>query len=698
MDRTRWIDERCSLPLRRALRSRFEHSAAEVGQGVSNGRPRSTRVRDSAAFTCFARRLQPPDCFADVVNYCMQHHRPERQESDDKSDFDANRTPPTTFGLRPSPFARRPSASGLRPPISGFRAPTSGCLASSHDQWWAKDEQEKKKFCCTMLHHGTKKKTTDVQASRRAKNKSQSERLTYRQRGKEQKTKLKNQRGQSPKPKAQGPKPKAQGPRVQGQRGPKGRKGQRAKGPKAQKPKDQSAKEAKAKGPRARTKRTKRAKGKMAKGQDPTQTQKGKGPRSRWRRLLGGEIWDGTVVSLALPRAHSKMNSNWTSITDERKHHRQRIWQRKWTLQSKFRAERVVLKTQHRPFSDIASRSEPYSCFPEHTTTIRMATWRLYMRFVHGGVFKTIWTAFQGPKDDFQRWNSKNEHQPSLQTAKREHFWRPTLRKWWPLCLLSTRFTSMFELFTSRFYLLGVSFHLFRSVSTQSFLLFRRNLRGFSSWTGGKPQVSGVFQGHIRQKRAPKSTLKASQMAFPRPFTTSQSLEIHQWCGKRALNAAQMLLTTSEWPPESWESAGHICTIMTALFSAFGVHCERSDINGAYSGAQASLKERKYSSRMTANAVYRRGLSTRNGCFKLFGNCKRCALLPFPSLRPCFANWTQLELQSWRWMLFRWECHFCMQWPPKVCELSKMMHTCALNVQFGVNQRVKLKTSALSMC
>ena len=27
-----------------------------------------------------------------------------------------------------------------------------------------------------------------------------------------------------------------------------------------------------------------------------------------------------------------------------------------------------------------------------------------------------------------------------------------------------------------------------------------------------------------------------------------------------------------------------------------------------------------------------------------------------------------------------------------------MMHTCALNVQFGANQRDKLKTSALSMC
>ena len=30
---------------------------------------------------------------------------------------------------------------------------------------------------------------------------------------------------------------------------------------------------------------------------------------------------------------------------------------------------------------------------------------------------------------------------------------------------------------------------------------------------------------------------------------------------------------------------------MTALFSAFGVHCEHWDINSACSGAQVSLKE-----------------------------------------------------------------------------------------------------------
>ena len=73
----------------------------------------------------------------------------------------------------------------------------------------------------------------------------------------------------------------------------------------------------------------------------------------------------------------------------------------------------------------------------------------------------------------------------------------------------ATRFTSMFELCTPAFYLLGVSLYLFRIASTQSFLLCRRNLRGFGSCTGGKPQVSGVFQRQNRRKRALKSTMAA---------------------------------------------------------------------------------------------------------------------------------------------------------------------------------------------
>ena len=51
---------------------------------------------------------------------------------DDKSDFDANRIPPTTFGLRPSPFARRPSAFGLRPPSSAFPGFDLRLSRSSH--------------------------------------------------------------------------------------------------------------------------------------------------------------------------------------------------------------------------------------------------------------------------------------------------------------------------------------------------------------------------------------------------------------------------------------------------------------------------------------------------------------------------------------------------------------------------------------
>ena len=131
------------------------------------------------------------------------------------------------------------------------------------------------------------------------------------------------------------------------------------------------------------------------------------------------------------------------------------------------------------------------------------------MHALQGDVFGALSEAFRGPKQDFRRQNNKNEVQRSPQTTKAEHFRRPPLRKWWPFCLLRTRFTSMFELCTPAFYVLGVSFYLFRSASTQSFLLCRRNLRGFGSCTGGKPQVSGVFQRQNRRKRALKSTMAA---------------------------------------------------------------------------------------------------------------------------------------------------------------------------------------------
>ena len=51
--------------------------------------------------------------------------------------------------------------------------------------------------------------------------------------------------------------------------------------------------------------------------------------------------------------------------------------------------------------------------------------------------------------------NNKNEVQRSPQTTKTEHFRRPPLRKWWPFCLLRTRFNSMFELCHSRIWPLG---------------------------------------------------------------------------------------------------------------------------------------------------------------------------------------------------------------------------------------------------
>ena len=100
-----------------------------------------------------------------------------------------DRTPPTTFGLRPSPFALRRSASGPRPPVSGFRPPTSGSVSDEPSQ------------------------------------------------------KAKGQRAKGPKgPRAQGPKgQRAKGPRVKGPKAPKGQRPQRAKGPKGPKaPKNES--------------------------------------------------------------------------------------------------------------------------------------------------------------------------------------------------------------------------------------------------------------------------------------------------------------------------------------------------------------------------------------------------------------------------------------------------------------------------
>ena len=91
------------------------------------------------------------------------------------------------------------------------------------------------------------------------------------------------------------------------------------------------------------------------------------------------------------------------------------------------------------------------------------------MHPLQGDVFGALSEAFGGPKEDFRRQNNKNEVQQSPQTAKTEHFGRPPLRKWWPFCLLNTRFTSMFELCTPTFYLLGVSFHLLQEYQHSKF-------------------------------------------------------------------------------------------------------------------------------------------------------------------------------------------------------------------------------------
>ena len=85
----------------------------------------------------------------------------------------------------------------------------------------------------------------------------------------------------------------------------------------------------------------------------------------------------------------------------------------------------------------------------------------------------------------------------------------------------------------------------------------RRKTSGFGSVSGTQPSEKSTEKHHGSIVNGiPKASLN-----------TFQSLEMHQWCWKRAPSAAQMLLATSEWPPESWESAGHICTIINAFFS-----------------------------------------------------------------------------------------------------------------------------------
>ena len=97
-------------------------------------------------------------------------------------------------------------------------------------------------------------------------------------------------------------------------------------------------------------------------------------------------------------------------------------------------------------------------------------------------------------------------------------------------------------------------------------ILNRRETSGFRSVSGTQPSQKSTEKHH-----------GSIVNGIPRPLNTSQSLEMHQWCWKRAPNAAQMLLTTSEWPPESSRICRpHLDHHECILFS---VHAQWVDLN-----------------------------------------------------------------------------------------------------------------------
>ena len=101
----------------------------------------------------------------------------------------------------------------------------------------------------------------------------------------------------------------------------------------------------------------------------------------------------------------------------------------------------------------------------------------------------------------------------------------------------------MVELFTSRFYLLGVSFHLFQECQHSIFspvqekperflLLHRRKTSGFRSVSGTQPSEKST-EKHLESIR---NGISKAFDHLPKPRNSSVML-------KKALNAERMLLT-----------------------------------------------------------------------------------------------------------------------------------------------------------
>ena len=87
----------------------------------------------------------------------------------------------------------------------------------------------------------------------------------------------------------------------------------------------------------------------------------------------------------------------------------------------------------------------------EHLKIVRaLSSWRCFQN--HLKAQKMIF------KDKTRKWAPGK----LWNNEKKKHFWPPILRKWWPFCFLSTRFISTFELFISRFYVLGVFISVFQ--------------------------------------------------------------------------------------------------------------------------------------------------------------------------------------------------------------------------------------------
>ena len=194
----------------------------------------------------------------------------------------------------------------------------------------------------------------------------------------------------------------------------------------------------------------------------------------------------------------------------------------------------------------------------------------------------------------------------------------------------------MFELFTSRFYLLGVSFHLFRSVSTQSFLLCRRNLRGTREVLTPEQEESRRFQECFRDTMVRKEHRKGPWMH-------------HKWHSQGCWTPPQAQNNISD--TESMLQMLHKCSLRRQggrwklgicrphfdhhnyIFFSVHAHRKNMDVNCECSSAQTSLKRDKMQQQHVGKSRLQTSVSAKKWLFASCLAMLHCLLpAPFPSL------------------------------------------------------------------